>query len=48
MEQATGLQARPEVAAESDSKTIADLLPIAAEKFGPRPAVMFKDGTATG
>jgi long-chain acyl-CoA synthetase len=43
MEQATGLQARPEVAAESDSKTIADLLPIAAEKFGPRPAVMFKD-----
>jgi long-chain acyl-CoA synthetase len=43
MEQATGLQARPEVAAESDSKTIADLLPIAVEKFGPRPAVMFKD-----
>jgi long-chain acyl-CoA synthetase len=43
MEQATGLQARPQVAAESDSKTIADLLPIAAEKFGPRPAVMFKD-----
>ncbi len=43
MEHATGLQARPEVAAESDSKTIADLLPIAAEKFGPRPAVMFKD-----
>jgi len=43
MEQATGLEARPEVAAESDSKTIADLLPIAAEKFGPRPAVMFKD-----
>ncbi len=43
MEQATGLRARPEAAAESDSKTIADLLPIAAEKFGPRPAVMFKD-----
>jgi long-chain acyl-CoA synthetase len=43
MEQATGLQARPEAAAESDSKTIADLLPIAAEQFGPRPAVMFKD-----
>ena len=43
MEQATGLEARPEAAAESDSKTIADLLPIAAEQFGPRPAVMFKD-----
>jgi long-chain acyl-CoA synthetase len=43
MEQATGLEARPEAAAESDSKTIADLLPIAAEKFGPRSAVMFKD-----
>jgi long-chain acyl-CoA synthetase len=43
MEQAIGLEARPEAAAESDSKTIADLLPIAAEKFGPRAAVMFKD-----
>ena len=43
MEQATGLETRPEAAAESDSKTIADLLPLAAEQFGPRPAVMFKD-----
>ncbi|MDP9276818.1 MAG: AMP-binding protein, partial [Actinomycetota bacterium] len=43
MEQATGLEARPEAAAESDSKTIADLLPIAVEQFGPRPALMFKD-----
>ena len=43
MEQATGLQARPEAHEQSGSKTIADLLPRAAEKFGPKPAVMFKD-----
>ena len=46
MEQATGLRARPEAAAESESKTIADLLPLAAEKFGARPAVMYKDDDA--
>jgi long-chain acyl-CoA synthetase len=28
---------------ESGSTTIADLMPNAAERFGPRPAVMFKD-----
>jgi len=43
MEQATGLEARPEAAEQSGSTTIADLLPSAAERFGPRPAVMFKD-----
>ncbi len=43
MEQATGLEARPEAAEQSGSTTIADLLPNAGERFGPRPAVMFKD-----
>ena len=43
MEQATGLQARPKTHEQSGSTTIADLLPRAAEKFGPKPAVMFKD-----
>ena len=43
MEQATGLQARPEAHEQSGSKTIADLLPRAAEKFGSKPAVMFKE-----
>jgi long-chain acyl-CoA synthetase len=45
MEQAVG--SRPETQApateETGSKTIADLLPKAVEKFATRPAVMFKD-----
>jgi long-chain acyl-CoA synthetase len=37
------VRAEHEAGAESESKTIADLLPLAAEKYGPRPAVMYKD-----
>ncbi len=33
----------PTVSAEGASKTIADLLPNAVARFGPQPAVMFKD-----
>jgi long-chain acyl-CoA synthetase len=45
MEQAAGprLETRPGSSAEAGSTTIADLLPNAAERFGPKPAVMFKD-----
>jgi long-chain acyl-CoA synthetase len=45
MEQAVGsrLETKPDAAAEKGSKTIADLLPNAASRFGPRRAVMFKD-----
>jgi long-chain acyl-CoA synthetase len=45
MEQAAA--SRPETTpapgTESGSRTIADLLPNAVERFGPRPAVLFKD-----
>ncbi|MGH2980937.1 MAG: AMP-dependent synthetase/ligase [Solirubrobacterales bacterium] len=41
---ATGLQPRSSALTESGSTTIADLLPNAADKFGSKPAVMFKEG----
>jgi long-chain acyl-CoA synthetase len=45
MEQAAGprLETRLASDAETGSKTVADLLPNAVVRFGPRPAVMFKD-----
>ena len=43
METATVTSSEPATA----SKTIADLLPLAVERFGPEPAVRYKDASGT-
>ena len=47
MEQVAAPRAETAPARESGSRTIADLLPIAVGRFGPRSAVMFKDESGT-